>query len=128
VSALLLVLWTWMSPMAAVDSEIELRVGQTAAVTVAGKEMSIRFVRVIEDSRCPIGVNCVWEGDAVARFELTAGGAAETVDLHTHHDRERARDVGEARVSLTQLTPVPRADKHPKPDEYVATLVVEARR
>lgn len=33
-------------------------------------EMNVTFKKMIEDSRCPEGVNCVWAGVAVAEMEL----------------------------------------------------------
>ena len=35
-----------------------LRVGQE--VLVAEQKLSVKFVSVPEDSRCPTGVNCIW--------------------------------------------------------------------
>jgi hypothetical protein len=104
----------------------ELRVGRSAALGVAGRDSTIRFVGVLEDSRCPIGVNCVWEGDAVARLELTDDAGAAAIDLHTHPEREQARVHRGVRVRLVQLAPAPRADRRLDPDDYVATLIVEA--
>ncbi len=46
------------------------------------RQMSIHFKGITEDSRCPAGVNCVWEGVAVA--EITFDGnevAPQTVRL-----------------------------------------------
>ena len=42
--------------------EFSLRIGRK--VTLRDTELKIRFVSVIEDSRCPKGVNCVWQGNA----------------------------------------------------------------
>lgn len=43
---------------------------------------SIKFVKVIEDSRCPTGVSCMWEGQAKVLIELYENGKLlETKEL-----------------------------------------------
>ena len=52
------------------DTEFTLAVGQTA--TVAGEDLSIEFVEVVSDSRCPKGATCIWAGEASCLIKLTA--------------------------------------------------------
>lgn len=40
------------------------------------RQMSIHFKRITEDSRCPAGVNCIWEGVAVAEITFDGKEAA----------------------------------------------------
>ncbi|MBW8360200.1 MAG: hypothetical protein K0M63_10425 [Weeksellaceae bacterium] len=40
------------------------------SVFLKDQEMSFFFKKMLEDSRCPKGVNCVWEGVATAEVEL----------------------------------------------------------
>lgn len=49
--------------------EFTLSVGQRAAI--AGENLSIKFVEVISDSRCPRGASCVWVGEANCLIEIT---------------------------------------------------------
>lgn len=59
---------------------VRLEAGQSIQLTVA--EARLRFAGKLEDSRCPIGVTCVWEGEIVARLELTpAGGETTSLEL-----------------------------------------------
>jgi hypothetical protein len=94
-------------------------------VEVGGASLQIRFDRVSEDSRCPVGVTCIWEGDAVVRLTAVKDGAATTFDLHTNarFEREHVRDAYQIR--LLALEPLPTADGAATPSDYVATLVVE---
>lgn len=55
------------------DTEFTLAVGQTA--TVAGENLSTKFVEVVSDSRCPKGATCIWAGEASCLIELTASDA-----------------------------------------------------
>jgi len=92
---------------ASLGEPFELRVGERARLEAEGIEVEVELEAVISDSRCPVGVNCVWEGDAVARVALRVGPEApETLELHT-----AARGPGAAShrgfgVRLLRLDPV----------------------
>jgi hypothetical protein len=47
---------------------VELRLGQT--VTIKGEQLEIKFSEVIEDSRCPTGAACIWEGQVTLALEI----------------------------------------------------------
>jgi len=38
------------------------------------KGVSIKFLEVVEDSRCPEGVECIWAGRVIVKAEVTANG------------------------------------------------------
>jgi hypothetical protein len=61
------------------DGPIEgpVRLGQTA--TTNG--VKVRPVDVLEDSRCPVSVKCVWAGRVVVRAEVTGGSWQRTENL-----------------------------------------------
>lgn len=48
---------------------LTLQTGQTVSL---GDQGVLRYVRTVNDSRCPVGVQCVWAGDAEVLFEFTA--------------------------------------------------------
>lgn len=107
----------------AADS-VRVRVGQTIVV----EGIRIRFTAVESDSRCPIDVNCVWSGDAVANIVVEQNCAAcespaFDLKLHTHLEPRRGEAYG-FRVELLQLQPYPRAWTQIKPDAYSAWLRV----
>jgi hypothetical protein len=53
------------------------------AVSVSG-DGTLRYLRVVNDSRCKPDVQCVWAGDAEVAFEWTpSAGAADAFNLHT---------------------------------------------
>jgi hypothetical protein len=101
--------------------EFTLEPGQTAHVE--GADLSVTFESVSSDSRCPEGVNCVWEGDAVVVVSVRLGSdPASRRELHTARDSEA--DAGSHRVRLVRLAPLPRANASPAPGDYRATLLV----
>jgi hypothetical protein len=95
-------------------------------VTIQG--LRIRFEGVSEDSRCPTGAQCVWAGDAVARFMLEKPPAtAEHRTLHTNGRFDRQTDYDAFVVQLADLKPYPKDGATIAPADYRATLVVTRR-
>ena len=52
--------------------------GQSASLSNGGK---ITFANVVNESRCPTGVQCVWAGTATARFRLVPKEGADPFDV-----------------------------------------------
>jgi len=102
--------------------EFSIRPGKK--VSIRDTKLSIRFVSVIEDSRCPNGVQCVWQGNAKARFELTGlKKKPSTVHLNTGVAPKEAEWSGYT-VKLVKLTPEPKSGEKINARTYGATLVV----
>src|SRR5690554_4216237 len=49
--------------------------------TVVLKGVSIKFLEVVEDSRCPEGLTCIWAGRAIVKAEVSANGKKEIKTL-----------------------------------------------
>jgi hypothetical protein len=100
-------------PSAALNTPTELAPGQTALVG----GLRITFTGVTGDSRCPVDVVCVWEGDAVASLEVSQPtGAVETRELHTHGPR--AVTYNGFAIELVRLDPAPRSTQTIPPASY----------
>lgn len=97
------------------------------AVTLELDGIGVRFMRVSEDSRCPLRAQCVWAGDAAVVIELApqAGDAAE----HTLHTSMGQKSIvlGQHELSLLELSPYPDEPRSISPEDYRATLVVQER-
>jgi hypothetical protein len=100
-----------------VGQPFTLKIGQTAAV--AGTDLTIGFIGVPADSRCPTDVQCVWAGNA--RVALRAAGG--NVDLNTH-EQPRASQLGRYQLELTALSPDPKSTESIAPSTYAATLLL----
>ena len=72
------------------DEKIDtLKIGEITEIelgkTVENSELGISLqIKNIEDSRCPIGENCFWEGNASAEFQLTTKNGIYHFTLDTH--------------------------------------------
>jgi hypothetical protein len=60
--------------------EASLKAGQT--VVIEGGKLNIEFLEVVEDSRCPRNVTCIWQGQAVCSLQITpADGSMYNLDV-----------------------------------------------
>jgi hypothetical protein len=113
---------------------VALRLGGPAAVTATG--LTVRFVAVTEDSRCPRPASCVWRGNARVELDVAAPGAPPArVALHTLHKDYQSRyapidqhpyQVRYAAfvIRIVDLTPYPEVDRTIRPEDYEVTLAV----
>ncbi len=88
--------------------------GQAGRLASGGR---IVFANVVNDSRCPRGVTCVWAGTATARFQLVPDPSRrDTVSVLAVLSGGAGRDDAAAqlpvdtlgsRITLLELTPYP---------------------
>lgn len=105
---------TSQAPMSDLGEVFVLEVGAHAMVD----GHTIRFDSVLEDSRCPTDVDCVWEGRATVSLALIADDIVSDVQLsipgYANADSEpqdaQSATVGGYRLTLLQLDPYPAAD------------------
>ncbi len=83
--------------------EIDLTEGQT--VVVGDRKLSIDFVAVLEDNRCPLGMQCFHGGSATVELTLRSGMYDWWMKLKTE-PAASSGDFAGFRITLLQLTPV----------------------
>ena len=93
--------------------------GQSARIAVFDR--TVAFEAVLEDSRCPSGVTCVWAGNARVRLRLTRSGQDTTIVLNTGLE-PRAVRIGQMRLELREVTPARRAGDSTRTESYRITL------
>ncbi len=110
---------------ALIDKEFSLGIGQTA--NIEGEKLVIKFKAVLEDSRCPVNVVCVWAGNGKVEFEiLDIDGQNKTVTLNTEEEPRVTTLKGHS-LKLISLNP-PRIDGVSiSPGDYSVKLLVERR-
>lgn len=91
--------------------------GQVATVD----DIRVRPLSVVEDSRCPINVVCVWAGRIIVRTEIRAGGRRETRDL----ELGKALPIAGGVVTLSSVEPSKVAGAEPSPRAYRFTFRFE---
>ena len=86
--------------------------------------LTVKFVSLVEDSRCPIGTNCIWAGNAKIKIEVSNRGRnKETFEVNTNLGPKGATYDG-YQIELVDLTPVPRENIRINRNGYVATFSV----
>lgn len=100
-----------------------LKVGESKVVE--DLRVTVGFISVPSDSRCPSSVECVWEGDAAAFMWLQASGSERTeFDVHTSMQFGRSRVVDGFTVMLVAVAPYPVYGGDVDPADYVVTITV----
>jgi len=101
---------------------ISLKVGQQKR---AGKgEVVVKFLSVEEDSRCPVGVQCVWADNAKIKVMIGfAGGDSKVVEMNTGLGPKGDQLSGWA-INLTSLMPLPAKNGKTRAPRYTATFTI----
>ena len=108
---------------ARLDEEFSLRIGQTASI--AGENLEIRFDEVVEDSRCPKNVTCIWAGRVSCIVQLTDSDSSYKMvltesGLTDHYAKETYKEYQLA----FRVEPYPEEAKKIPRDEYRLLLIV----
>lgn len=99
--------------------EVELSIGER----VTARGLTVDFVRLVGDSRCPEGVNCVWAGDAEIELSVKGKDEPRSVRLHTTLE-PKALEVEGSRISLLAVEPYPVMGVEVDPAEIRARLEI----
>jgi hypothetical protein len=98
------------------DQEFTLSIGQSASII--GENLRISLKNVIDDSRCPEGAACIWEGEASCLVEITYSGAVSNkVLIQPGVSGTSEAHFGDY-VIIYNLTPYPKVGKEIKKEEY----------
>jgi hypothetical protein len=100
-----------------------LAVGQSALID--GEDLAIKFMDVIADSRCPSGVECIWQGEVACLVEITHSGTAQQKVLtYPGLTQEPSKfQFGPYQFAFS-VEPYPEAGKEIKKSEYRLNLLV----
>lgn len=97
---------------------------QNQEKTAPRTAIKIKFVSVVEDSRCPEGVNCIWAGVARVKIQVRKNGKpAKEFELNTNQTDKFITFEGHE-IKLASLTPYPKAGSQTNAASYLATLTI----
>jgi hypothetical protein len=112
-------------PSGATDTEVKVAAGETASIGDEG--LTVTFLEVTEDSRCPSDAICVRAGHAtvLVKFERDGQDLGEySLSLGEGRENETAATMDGYTVKLVRLDPYPVSTSATQPGEYVAYLAV----
>ena len=108
---------------ASLGQAFDIKVGQEASLS--SQQLTLKFLSVSEDSRCPQGTICMWEGNGKVNIELTpTGQPSYVVELNTAMSLTSEATYLTYKISLLDLQPYPLAESTIQQSEYIATVRV----
>jgi hypothetical protein len=105
---------------------LEVYLGET--VTDCGKELSITFLELVSDSRCPTKVQCVWQGMVEVKLSINIQGRESTFNLSSEPDYgekiPNSKVIEGFRVQLKNVLPYPVEGASVKDKERLVILSI----
>lgn len=87
---------------------------------------SVCFDSVINESRCPLGVVCFWQGNATARFKFEKYNQKPIFfELNTFRSFTNDTIIDDYKFTLIDLLPYPSIDYQIKLKDYKAQILIE---
>ena len=89
------------------------------------EDISIKFDSLLSDSRCPVNVVCVWEGDAEIKIHFIKKDESSNLFLHTNKNYPNS-DTARFyyKVTLIDLLPYPHTEIEIDSTDYSAEIIV----
>lgn len=112
---------TFPPPEPVLGKEFQIKSEQELAFSE--ENLTIEFIGVEEDSRCPEGVVCVWAGNARIFLRLNQ----ERLELNSTLDPKEQRVDSLYFVRFVSLDPYPVYGETIDPEDYVATLIINRK-
>ena len=106
--------------------QVEVQIGHETRIRNAG--IRLKFIDLIEDSRCPTDTQCIWAGNAKIKISLSnAGRLPKIFEINTGLKPQSIVFAG-YEIKIIRLTPAPASNIRIRKDGYVATFAVTKRR
>jgi hypothetical protein len=110
----------------ALDGTVELAVG--SEVLVPGTDVKIRLREVAEDSRCPVDLACIWEGNARVIIVTVIDGIEQAHALNSSSaewlEGSTRVEAGSHTITFESLLPEPRDGVAIPQKEYRLTILL----
>lgn len=91
---------------------------------IPGAKITIKFLSLLEDSRCPVNTNCITAGNARITIKVSKqNSAAQTFELGTNPATQSATFAG-YQIKLINLNAGPVTNTGTNSDAYTATFSV----
>lgn len=104
------------------QQQMSVRINQQK--TFSRSKLKIKFLSLVEDSRCPEGVDCIWAGNARIKVRVTSKrGVTEIFEMNTNTG-QRGDTLDGYAINLDSLTPTPKANVRLNKNAYTATFTV----
>ncbi len=93
-----------------------LKPGQSAKIE--SEDLTLKFEKVLNDSRCPVGVTCIWEGQIQCLLTVKTPNKTEQITLTLSGSEDDASQLyGQYRIEFN-VTPYPVANETISANDY----------
>jgi hypothetical protein len=82
------------------------------------------LITEIQDSRCPKGVQCIWQGEIIVKGEFTANGNKSTFEVHSVVKDQNKQPEGYT-IQVIDAQPYPINGRENNPDNLIVTLLIK---
>ncbi len=107
----------------ALNDTIKMRIGAVYCNQANG--IRLECDSLVNDSRCPLGATCVWEGNAELSFILEQDGdQLYEFNLNTNPGFRTDTTINDLRYKLVDLLPYPELDMDINLNDYTILLIV----
>jgi hypothetical protein len=86
-------------------------------------KLKIKFLEVVEDSRCPTGAQCIWAGNAKIKVLIDNGTTKQEFVMNTT-DGPKGDSFSGWAIYLEELTPYPKSGSATDPKKYHAKFKI----
>lgn len=100
------------------DREQQVRLQEEYSLTDQNLRISIEHV---DDSRCPTGVVCIWEGEATVYLYVRTQNVQEMVLSTARQSRDTVQNY---EIELVDVSPYPDISREIEQEDYEVTLKV----
>jgi len=100
---------------------------QKKGVEFENDDLKILFDKITEESRCPEGTTCVWEGQVKVQLTVkTKGGSQQVEIIRKGKQKENVMEkVGNHTIYLMAVNPYPKSGEKISQEDYRISLVVK---
>lgn len=112
--------------------ELQLRMKEGENVFLVPDNVTVTFTRMMNDSRCPADVICIWPGLAIIRVDVSTHSQNTPLllpipgQVRTPYRWNRLEAAG-FYITLLQLDPYPTRHDQSRPPAYEALLAIEKK-
>lgn len=86
-------------------------IGINKTAKIPNSKINLEFKNIVEDSRCPVDVTCVWEGIAIVDVNINSGKETEDFQVATRDfqpkNATKSFSFSGYKFTLTDLKPYP---------------------
>ncbi len=97
--------------------EFELKIGEQ--IRIGSDRIQVEFVDVLEDSRCPSNVTCVWAGNGKVQIRFDQ----DNIHLNTYLEPQET-SVENINIQLLDLEPYPEHPRQFEKEDYKVRLLI----